>query len=206
MVIFKIQIALKMFQIKSCAFLFTVLIIAGSCHARIESSKDIVEQPKVVQKDYRIHDGEQFILGDILDTAGKPSSLDFSKSDLTIIDFWNSDCPPCIEEMRKFSTMIVGKEQRIGVVSISLDYYPEFKKTFDKMPFMKSNRLPNWKLYSLKTNDHSESGRGLAMDRLEELQKKYWVSSFPSYLVVNREGIIQARPESAVTYISLLQL
>jgi len=66
--------------------------------------------------------GKPFKIENVIDTSGKPIKLDFSKSDLTIIDFWFKDCPPCIEEMQRFPKILAGREGKILIINVLCDY------------------------------------------------------------------------------------
>ena len=59
--------------------------------------------------------GKKFYLKDIVDTSGQKIELDFSKSELTLIDFWNNTCPPCISEMKQFPSLIKDKGNKISI-------------------------------------------------------------------------------------------
>jgi cytochrome oxidase Cu insertion factor (SCO1/SenC/PrrC family) len=46
--------------------------------------------------------GETFALDDLVDSSGNQVTLNFSNSEFTLIDFWFTECPPCIKEMQQF--------------------------------------------------------------------------------------------------------
>lgn len=148
--------------------------------------------------------GEKFNTENFIDTSGKPVKLDFTKSDITIIDFWFNDCPPCNAEMAQFKELLKGKENKITIISISVSSYSTWKKLFiDKAPrysFL-TTEVPNWLHLNLQSNDDPRLKNSISADRLAELQTKLNVSFFPAYFIIGKDGIIKARPMSAVDYI-----
>lgn len=178
------------------------LFLIISCHSNLDS-KRFDKQKKSLYD----HIGEKFEIPNILDSAGNKIKLDFTKSDLTIIDFWFNDCPPCIKEMNQFANVLSGKNKRISVISISINQFWLWKKTLKehvgRFAFL-DNNLSNWAQYTLATRDNEKLKNNISSDRLSELQKAYNVTFFPAYFVVDRNGIIQERPVSAIDYISKL--
>lgn len=150
------------------------------------------------------HIGEEFKISAILDSSGNKVKLDFSKSDVTIVDFWFNDCPPCIQELAQFESLLVGKEKEISIISISLNqpwlWHKTLRSHTGRFTFLE-NKLSNWTHFVLQTADNEKFKNDLSSDRLIELQKQYNITFFPAYFVVDRNGIILERPESAVAYI-----
>jgi thiol-disulfide isomerase/thioredoxin len=148
--------------------------------------------------------GEKFDIENFIDTSGSQIKLDFTKSEITIVDFWFNDCPPCNKEMSQFRDLIKGKDKQIIIVSISVSGYEFWKKLFtdksDRYAFLTTS-TPNWQHLNLKSNDDPGLKNTLSEDRLAELTTKLDVSFFPAYFVVNKDGVIKARPISAVEYI-----
>lgn len=148
--------------------------------------------------------GEKFSIENFIDTSGKSVKLDFSKSDITIIDFWFDGCTACIREMKQFKYLIQHKEQKITIISTCISSYTVWKNLFSGniqgYSFLNSS-IPNWLQLSLKSNDDPKLHNTLAEDRRNELTEKLDVSFFPSYFVINKAGIIIARPISVVEYI-----
>ena len=181
--------------------IFLLFLIFG-CQSNLDSKKFNKQKKSLTD-----HIGEKFEISNILDSAGNKIKLDFSKSDLTIIDFWFNDCPPCISEMNQFATELSGKNKRISVISISINQFWLWKKTLKehtgRFEFL-DNSLSNWTQYVLETRDDEKLKNDISVDRLLDLQKAYNVTFFPAYFVVDRNGMIQERPVSAVDYISKL--
>lgn len=152
--------------------------------------------------------GEQFKLANIVDTSGNIVELDFTKSDINIVDIWNNFCPPCIEEMKQFPDLIKGKETKISIFSLSLTQFWLWQKTVKehKSPFeFLDNQIPNWKQYNLMTKDNPRFKNELSSDRLKELRHLYKVTANPAYFVVDRNGKILSRPWSAVQFLKELE-
>lgn len=148
--------------------------------------------------------GNQFQLAKIVDSTSNYIDLDFTSSDITIIDFWNNSCPPCIAEMKQFPDLIKGKANKIKIVSISVNQYWLWKKTLEEhigtFSFLKY-KLDNWKQYNLFTTENQGLKNDFSNDRIVELQKIYGIVTFPAYFVVDKNGIILSRPESAVDFL-----
>lgn len=148
--------------------------------------------------------GDTFIIKNVIDSSGNQIQLDFSKSDLTIIDFWFNECPPCINEMKQFSEVLAGKEGKISVISISINQFWFWKPTLTNHTGIFSflnNNTSNWTQYVLKTLQDEQLKNKISGDRLQELENLYNITFFPAYFVVNKKGIIIERPVSAVEFI-----
>ena len=148
--------------------------------------------------------GDTFKMKNVIDSSGNQILLDFSKSDLTIIDFWFNECPPCINEMKQFSEVLAGKEDKISVISISINQFWLWKPTLTNHTGIFSflnNNTPNWTQYVLKTSQDEKLKNKISVDRLQEIENLYNITFFPAYFVVNKKGIIIERPVSAVKFI-----
>jgi thiol-disulfide isomerase/thioredoxin len=178
------------------------LFLINGCQNNSDSKR--VERKKTSLTE---HIGEELKISNILDSSGNQVKLNFTKSDLTIIDFWFNDCPPCIKELTQFASVLVGKEKKISIISISINqpwlWLETLKAHTGRFTFFEK-KLSNWTHYVLQTADNEKLKNTISTDRLLELQKIYNVTFFPAYFVVDKNGIIQARPESAVGYIKQL--
>jgi thiol-disulfide isomerase/thioredoxin len=155
------------------------------------------------------HIGERFNISMLTDTSGNPVEIDFGAAEITIIDFWINECPPCNKEMSQFKKLIEGKEKEITIISISVSSYDFWKKLFveksERYAFL-TTQLPNWLHLNMKSNESSSLNNPISTDRLDEIANKLSVSFFPSYFVIDKSGRIIARPISAVEYIQKLDL
>src|SRR5688572_18801604 len=98
------------------------LVIAGALFFSC-GSKPSKEEQKLVQQEKSLTEkiGERFTIGDLKDSTSNLATLDFSKSDVTIIDFWFNDCPPCIDEMKQFAELLSNTKSKVSIVSISIN-------------------------------------------------------------------------------------
>lgn len=107
--------------------LLTVLLLAvlfsSSCNNTGDKHFDFQK------KSLTEHIGDTFQIQNVLDSSGNHVELDFSKSDLTIIDFCFNECPPCTNEMKQFSEVLADKEGKISVISISINQFWCWKPT-----------------------------------------------------------------------------
>jgi thiol-disulfide isomerase/thioredoxin len=181
-------------------FFSLVIIVFLSCASKEEKKIRHAEVKNI---------GEQFLIDNVADSSGNKITLDFSASNITIIDFWNNGCPPCIEEMKQFPALIKGKAARVSILSISLTQYWLWKPTLQEhkgtFAFLEYD-VPNWKQYNLLTTDNPRFKNPISNDRLGELSSRYGINFNPAYIVVDRSGKILARPESAVEYLRELGL
>lgn len=172
-----------------------VLLIFISCKSNSKEKS---------QPGFSDYAGTVFKLDNIVDTSGKTVQLNFSNSDISVIDIWNTHCPPCIEEMKKFPAVLKEKKTKISIYSISVDQFYRWKPVLAEhsgaFAFMDYD-IPNWKQYNLMTRDDPKFKNILATDRLRELDSMYNVKGNPAYFIIDRNGIILARPASAVSYL-----
>lgn len=182
---------------------FLALSLVISCQGLRDKNAD----NEVKKQSLKNNIGEQFRLSGIADSTGNNVALDFSKSDITIIDFWFNECPPCINEMNRFVSLLPGKEKKVTVISISINQFGLWKETLKahsgKFSFLSSS-LPNWTHYVLQTKDDASLKNEISADRVAELQKSYNITFFPAFFVIDKKGTILSRPESAADYISQL--
>ena len=148
--------------------------------------------------------GSKFSLNDFLDLNGNSIDLDFDKSDLTIVDFWHKNCPPCIMEMKNYKRLIEGHEKEISIVSISINNYGIWKELFSgkssAFQFLIDSSA-NWRHLVLKSKLYPKLKNILPSDNIETIANTFQTNEFPAYLVVNRNGLIVATPASAVDFI-----
>lgn len=178
--------------------IFSFLIL--SCNQKSEKVKKIEEHTKSLTK----HIGEKLQLKNIIDSTGKIVELDFTKSDITIIDFWFTECRACIEEMNQFSQILSEKKGKISLISISINQFWHWKATLtnptERFAFL-NNNVENWKHYSLLSTENQKLKNKFTLDRQSELAQFYDVTYYPAYFVLDKNGIIQSRPISAVDFI-----
>ena len=127
-----------------------------------------------------------------------------TSNEFTLIDFWYRGCGPCIKEMKGFNSLISGLETRINIISISIDGSEVWYKMFQNdSPFsFLTKETINWKHYNLTdstylTADKEYIARGSGLNFTNELG----LISFPSYLVLDKNGVLIDLPNSGVDYI-----
>lgn len=149
------------------------------------------------------HIGEKFQIDNIADSTGKIVELDFTGSDITIIDLWFTTCAPCIAEMKQFEELLKGKEKKITIMSLSINRFAPWKDALSghNKTFSFLTAVPNWKHYILQS-PAGETGGVISNKRADELREKYKVFFYPAYFVVDKEGKILARPQSAVAFMA----
>jgi hypothetical protein len=106
--------------------------------------------------------------------------------------------------MKQFSEVLAGKEDKISVISISINQFWLWKPTLTNHTGIFSflnNNTPNWTQYVLKTSQDEKLKNKISVDRLQEIENLYNITFFPAYFVVNKKGIIIERPVSAVKFI-----
>ncbi len=98
--------------------------------------------------------------------------------------------------MSQFEDALKGKEKEIGIISVCVDDSATFSNVLTgkvgPLDFVKT--LPNW--HHLLLNFPSQG-----LNNKQELFKQLNVPSYPSFFVLNKDGIIQDVPQSAVDYI-----
>src|SRR5690349_7235909 len=74
------------------------------------------------------HIGQKFPQLLFVDADKRLVLPDLSHSDITIIDFWYKNCPGCIEEMQEFEQLLKGKEEKLSIISVSVDSYADWNR------------------------------------------------------------------------------
>lgn len=186
-----------------------LLVYTIACNNQPESDQ-IAEKAKLIQvESLNQNIGDRFDISMFTDTSGKAVEIDFGVSNITIIDFWINECPPCNKEMSQFKKLIEGKENEITIISISVSSYNYWKSLFteksERYSFL-TTAITNWKHLNLKSGENANLKNPISTDRLDEITNKLSVSFFPSYFVIDKNGKIIARPVSAVEFIGKLNI
>lgn len=139
-------------------------------------------------------------------------------TDITIVDFWFKGCSPCLEDMKQFESLISGLEKKLTLVSISIDDVQTWKSIFSEkstIPFL-NKKINNWNHYVLtdttivRKDTIKKVRNGITIYSESSIQKmpgrnfiinEYGVKSFPTYLVLDKNGIIIEVPHKASDYI-----
>ena len=159
---------------------------------------------KVYTLPLRNHLGEKFDIDNFIDSNGTNVKLDLAHSEITILDFWFSDCLPCLQEMKQFPNLITGKDKDINIISISINSNNEWKRVWSssskKFSFLSSS-LSNWEHLVMRSGEDPQLNSEIPGDNLETLSNRFQSHNFPMYFVVDRTGTIIATPFSAVDFI-----
>ncbi len=103
--------------------------------------------------------------------TGKQESYLLQGADYYILDFWFLNCKPCLEdhlEIKKKYTLL--RSKRIELISISTD-----------------QDYPKWIKY---LNDHQYNWPNYLQNEELNIVKDLSISTFPTYIVLNKEGKI----------------
>lgn len=183
-------------------FVSLISLVFPSCNL-FEKKTVQAEQNPAMEK----YIGKRFDMTGFIDTSGNLAALDLNKAPLTLIDIWFDHCPSCISEMKEFKTVLKGKEEKINVVSISINSFPAWKKMLPEAPerysFLKEN-VSNWQQLIFSSTDKYPRNNSISPDRLQELEQKWTTHTFPVIFVLDNSGIIKDMPLSAVDYIKKL--
>jgi hypothetical protein len=106
--------------------------------------------------------------------------------------------------MLQFEELLKGKETKLKVVSVSINQPWYWRQALQgdqpRLAFLKT-RVNNWEHIVLKTQDDPKLRNSISADRAKSLEETYGVSSYPAYFVLDRNGRILQRPESAVEFL-----
>jgi peroxiredoxin len=107
------------------------------------------------------------------DLQGEPVDLAAYQGKVVLVDFWATNCPPCLEEFPALE-QLYQQQHALGfeIVGISLD---EERALVDE--FQTTWRLP-WRL-------------GLSSSDSEATRQRYRASKIPSLFVVGRDGKVR---------------
>jgi len=105
---------------------------------------------------------------------GNEFTLSTTQSKVVLIDFWDTDCPPCIREMPALKALYAEfQEQGFEIIGISLD-----ARKSDTEKFVAENGI-QWKV--------SCSGKGF----LDETASLFKIEATPSTWLVDKKGLLR---------------
>ena len=109
---------------------------------------------------------------ELTDLGGQPVSVSAAKGKVVLIDFWATNCPPCLAEFPKLKQLYADyHEQGFEVVGLSLDESRDNVEAFQARA-----QLP-WRLV-------------VQADQVQQAREKYRVRTIPSLFLVGRDGRI----------------
>lgn len=151
----------------------------------------------------RKHIGEKIEINNLIDLDDNTVKLQCN-SDITLIDFWYRGCKPCIESMEQFGSLISGLDNKISVISISIEDKNAWKSLFNEgspLPFL-TEQISNWKHYAVPDTTIMESeGRMVTRNGASYIMEQLGAKSLPLYLVLNKEGILIDVPTDGEFYL-----
>lgn len=148
--------------------------------------------------------GRPFPIDNFIDSNGVDTKIDFSKSELTAIDFWHKNCAPCLQDMQHYTALIPGMAQKIRVFSISVNNFETWKQALNsKLPAyaVLSQTLPNWKHLALKSTLPVSANMLIPSDNVELMTRYFQSLDFPMYFIVNKKGVVVATPFTLYEYL-----
>lgn len=108
----------------------------------------------------------------LTDLSGQPANIAAMKGKVLLIDFWATNCPPCLAEFPKLKQLYADKHgEGFEVLGISLDDSPEIVEAFQARA-----KLP-WRLVC-------------EAEQVRQAREKYRVRTIPSLFLVGRDGRI----------------
>jgi hypothetical protein len=191
---------------KKIIWIWLLLFLPFFCFKLYKQYKANEKYEKLYSGTINWYVGSKFSLDKFIDSSGADAKIEVNKSDLTVIDFWFKDCPPCLRDMHRYSKLIRDKEQQIHVVSVCVNRYDLWKpllRSQDERFAMLSLQMPNWKHLVLKSNEDPQLRNDIPMDNSQLLENTFQSHKFPLYLVLDRNGIIKATPTFLSKYIEL---
>ena len=109
---------------------------------------------------------------ELTDLGGQPVSVSDAKGKVLLIDFWATNCPPCLAEFPKLKQLYADyHEQGFEVVGLSLDESRDNVEAFQARA-----QLP-WRLV-------------VEAEQVQLAREKYRVRTIPSLFLIGRDGHI----------------
>lgn len=109
---------------------------------------------------------------ELTDLGGQPFGISAAKGKVLLIDFWATNCPPCLAEFPKLKQLYADyHEQGFEVFGLSLDESRDNVEAFQARA-----QLP-WRLV-------------VEAEQVQQAREKYRVRTIPSLFLVDRDGRI----------------
>ena len=135
--------------------------------ATADTARKMMENPRRAREDY----APDF---SFTTSAGEYLSLEEMRGKVVVLDFWGTWCPPCVESVPSLRSLHkrYAKEPSFVLIGISSDSEEEpWREFIDK------NRMI-WPQY---------------WDRDRKIARLFGVRAFPSYIVIDHEGVVRFR-------------
>ena len=133
--------------------------------AYLESARKMAENPRRARENY----APDF---SFTSSEGEYISLDDLRGKVVVLDFWGTWCPPCVESVPELRNLQkrYAKEPSFVLIGISSDHDEETWRDFTA-----KNKMV-WPQY---------------LDKDRHIQRAFGVHAFPTYIVIDHEGIIR---------------
>ncbi|GAA4459432.1 TlpA disulfide reductase family protein [Nibrella saemangeumensis] len=125
----------------------------------------------------------------LADTAGKLISLKDYKGSYVLLNFWGHWCPPCIQAIPKLKNINMRYANKLIIIGLAAE------DENDKLKWIRTvqNNNLNWVQLSELKGDGGE------------VNKLYNITSFPTYLIIDKNGIVLRRLYEIKNVIKLLE-
>jgi peroxiredoxin len=135
--------------------------------ANADSANKMIENPRRARENY----APDF---SFTSAEGEYVSLDDLRGKVVVLDFWGTWCPPCVESVPELRTLHkrYSKEPSFMLIGISSDSDEQ-----EWREFTAKNKMV-WPQYR---------------DKDAKIQRAFGVRAFPTYVVIDHEGIVQFR-------------
>jgi peroxiredoxin/TolA-binding protein len=135
--------------------------------AKAEQALKLIENPRRAREFY----APDF---SVTTSEGEYISLDDLRGKVVLLDFWGTWCPPCVASVPALRDLHkrYAKEKSFVMISVSSDGIEEKWKEF-----ILKNQM-DWPQY---------------LDRGHKVQQAFDVHAFPSYILIDHEGIVRFR-------------
>jgi len=135
--------------------------------ANAENANKMIENPRRARENY----APDFSL---TTAEGEYVSLDDLRGKVVVLDFWGTWCPPCVESVPELRTLHkrYSKEPSFMLIGVSSDSDEQ-----EWREFTAKNKMI-WPQYR---------------DKDQKVQRAFGVRAFPTYVVIDHEGIVQFR-------------
>jgi peroxiredoxin len=110
----------------------------------------------------------EFTLNDL---NGQPVSLSDYRGKILFLNFWQTTCPPCVEEMPDFMAFMDEQPEDVAWLTINVEETPQTIREF----FAVNNFI----------------GVPVVLDPESQMRYAYGVFAFPVTFVIDKEGIVR---------------
>lgn len=135
--------------------------------ADIEAAEKLVANPRRARENY----APDFSFSSL---DGEHVALEDLRGKVVMLDFWGTWCPPCVESVPELRNLHkkYSKDPSFVLIGISSDSHDEVWREFTA-----KNKMV-WPQYR---------------DRDRRIQRAFRVTAFPTYIIIDHEGIVQHR-------------